>query len=722
MTSVLDLHDIDEGQAERVGGKALALAKMIQHGIAVPSGICIATDAYDDYVGQTGLRERILLEINRKDFREMRWEEMWDASLRIRNMFITTPIPRPLAESLEPHITSRFASRPVVVRSSAPGEDAAKTSFAGLHESYVNVRGAEEVLDRLKLVWASLWSDGALLYRQELSLDVETSRMAVVVQELLSGECSGVAFCRSPNEATQAVIEAVHGLNQGLVDGTVEPDRWVLDRESGRIISHQPANRLQAVLPVGDGVELKPLSEAQASRPPLCDRQVAEVYTLARRCEALFGAEQDVEWTVAGGTLTALQSRAITTPVAGRGDEDRRWYLSLRRSFDNLRALRTRIEDELIPRMIEEADRLSQVDLAPLENGALADEIEARAVAHHTWVGVYWDEFIPFAHGARLFGQVYNDTVRPSDPYEFVDLLRDTEMVSLERNRRLEDLAGQLRADARLAERARLGTIDQETPFMRGLRAFLDAFGDPSRGAAVEERTRERLISLLLEMARRPRTASDAPAKRTESLVEAFLSRFQGEERTRAVELLELARASYRLRDDDNIYLGRVEAQLQAAADEGRARLAARGMAGTGHLDPQDVIAALRDPTFAPKPGGSVQERRREFQLEPRQLTGQPAGPGVATGKARVIRGRADLFEFKADEVLVCDAIDPNMTFVVPLATAIVERRGGMLIHGAIIAREYGRPCVTGVPDAVDLIRTGDRVTVDGYLGIVVVS
>jgi pyruvate,water dikinase len=134
------------------------------------------------------------------------------------------------------------------------------------------------------------------------------------------------------------------------------------------------------------------------------------------------------------------------------------------------------------------------------------------------------------------------------------------------------------------------------------------------------------------------------------------------------------------------------------------------------------VIAALRDPTFTPKPAGPVQERRREFQLEPRQLTGQPAGPGVATGKARVIRGRGDLFEFKADEVLVCDAIDPNMTFVVPLVAAIVERRGGMLIHGAIIAREYGRPCVTGVPDAVDLIQTGDRVTVDGYLGIVVVS
>jgi pyruvate,water dikinase len=87
-----------------------------------------------------------------------------------------------------------------------------------------------------------------------------------------------------------------------------------------------------------------------------------------------------------------------------------------------------------------------------------------------------------------------------------------------------------------------------------------------------------------------------------------------------------------------------------------------------------------------------------------------------------VIIDPADLFAFKAGEILVCDALDPNMTFVVPLAAGIVERRGGMLIHGAIIAREYGLPCVTGVPNATALIPTGEEVTVDGYLGIVTIG
>ena len=94
----------------------------------------------------------------------------------------------------------------------------------------------------------------------------------------------------------------------------------------------------------------------------------------------------------------------------------------------------------------------------------------------------------------------------------------------------------------------------------------------------------------------------------------------------------------------------------------------------------------------------------------------------MAAGKARVVHRHADLEDFAYGEVLVCDAVDPNMTFVVPLSAAVVERRGGMLIHGAIIAREYGLPCVTGIPDVTSLVRTGDLLTVDGYLGIVTVG
>jgi pyruvate,water dikinase len=131
----------------------------------------------------------------------------------------------------------------------------------------------------------------------------------------------------------------------------------------------------------------------------------------------------------------------------------------------------------------------------------------------------------------------------------------------------------------------------------------------------------------------------------------------------------------------------------------------------------KQVLAEVDSGASSSLPGHP--DRPAGDKLQARQLLGQPAGPGIAKGKARVIQQHSDLADFKHSEVLVCDAVDPNITFVVPLATAVVERRGGMLIHGAIIAREYGLPCITGIPDATTLIETGDQITVDGYLGIV---
>ena len=103
-------------------------------------------------------------------------------------------------------------------------------------------------------------------------------------------------------------------------------------------------------------------------------------------------------------------------------------------------------------------------------------------------------------------------------------------------------------------------------------------------------------------------------------------------------------------------------------------------------------------------------------------MIGQPAAPGCVTGLVRIVRDADDIGEFQSGEVVVCDAIQPTMTHLVPLSCAIVERRGGMLIHGAIIARELGIPCVNGISNAVELLDDGEIVTVDGYLGIVTVG
>ena len=112
-----------------LGGKASALARMAQEGLPVPQTICISTDAYAMFMDETGLRAQVLMEYHRKQFDQMRWEEMWDCSLRIQNMFSRTPMPITLAGSLRNEITKSFGSKPVAVRSSAVGEDSAEASF-----------------------------------------------------------------------------------------------------------------------------------------------------------------------------------------------------------------------------------------------------------------------------------------------------------------------------------------------------------------------------------------------------------------------------------------------------------------------------------------------------------------------------------------------------------------------------------------------------------------
>ena len=549
MNVVLSAPEIEATDLSRVGGKALSLAALSQTGFRIPAFICVTTESYNAFLDGTGLRESILLELHRKDFKQMRWEEIWDCATRIRNLFLRKPLPQVLANALRDAVAERFADRPVAIRSSAPDEDTARSSFAGLHASYINVRGTKAILENIRMVWASLWSDAALLYRQELGLDVGRSTMAVVVQELVVGEASGVSFSQSPTDPSQALVESVYGLNQGLVDGDVEPDRWVIDRDFNKLLNHLPARRTRQLAAAEDGLKMVSLSAGIGSQPPLTPEQVMAVYELGLKAERHFGAPQDVEWTLRDGDLYLLQSRPVTTRTPASEGDQRAWYLSLHRSFESLRELRKKIEGQQIPAMIRAAEELSKIDLDRLSDRELALEIRRRWEINNTWVNVYWSDFIPFAHGIRLFGQVYNDRLKPDDPYEFVGLLTHTDMASLERNRLIEALADQVRLRPGLADCLKAGDCGEKAPeFRREIESFIERFGDLSctvtGGTQCEGATRP-LVKILLAMSSRPQAPSGS-RKRTDAgrLSRRFLDSFPESRREEGLELLDLARAS----------------------------------------------------------------------------------------------------------------------------------------------------------------------------------
>ncbi|ERP30684.1 PEP/pyruvate-binding domain-containing protein [Chitinivibrio alkaliphilus] len=679
------INTVRHDQHAEVGGKALSLARLSKAGVSIPLSAVIPAQVYGQYLAETSLGAKLSMELGRKEFSQMRWEELWDAALRIRNLFLTTPLPESLEMQLCAGIEDLFGDRPLVIRSSAPGEDSGQASFAGLHESVVHVRGRKKQLQAVRTVWASLWSDRALLYRQELGLSVEKSRMAVVVQELMAGRVSGVGFSTAPEESQQMAIEAVYGLNQGLVDGSVEPDSWRLHRTTLEIEAYTAAEKTQKLVPRGEGLAVVDTSPHEKTTPVLDSAECVRVAQTLRMLEDTFEAPQDCEWTIRGDDLILLQARPITRQ---RSEDNRQWYLGLHRSMENLKTLQRRIEEEILPAIEATAAAFAEVDPAELSDADLCETFAERLCARREWEEVYRRDCIPMAHGIRLFGAFYTDTVQPDDPFEFMELLRGNSLRAVARNQRLMETARALVETPEAVSSAAVAAIAEEI----GLSVY-------------------QAQGVMMELGAGPVVSQSQGAQELEA---AFRRQFSPEELPVAEEYLAMGRASYRLRDDDNISLEQLLRQVSFAEEEVRRRNAQHPRSDFAALlaqaeKEQDM---LRSPSL-------TDEKSSASTARARQLQGQPASPGIATGVSRVVRTQADLSGFQRGEILVCDAIDPAMTFIVPLAGAIVERRGGMLIHGAIIAREYGIPCVSGVARVADIVETGEELTVDGNLGLV---
>ncbi len=733
---LISLADAAEVDDSLVGGKARQLGRIAKLGHRVPPGFVVTVSAYEMFTREARLADAIRMELGRKPLPEMRWEEIWDAALRIRSAFLVAAMPGPLGESIGMAADSLGVHAKLAVRSSAPGEDSAQRSFAGLHESFLGIQGRAGVLDAVRLVWASLWSDAALLYRQELSLDPARSRMAVIIQKVEEADCSGVAFGRDPRnlELDHQIIEAVPGPCSHLVDGLVDPDRWILSRHSGEVIDYRHGTR----------------EESTPGPSVLESKDLDTVHRVLIQLEKSLGWPPDVEWTGRAERFTLLQARPITT--GSRKEDVREWYLSLRPAPEKLRQLSRRVLHELIPRLEREGRELASEKLEELDDSNLASAIEMRLAGLRRWRQVYRDELIPFAHGVRRLAVYYNDAVRPKDPYEFLGLLRGEPMIASQRNQALDELASIVRGNEQIRrlmseaeadpdpkqwERrlAEMRNRAEARAFLSELEEFEQQFMDT---AFAGERLAERpdlLLSVLLELAGSQEEGSriaraTQPDRHMARDLELRLLQAVGQDRhAEALEVLQTARLSWRLRDDDNLLLGRIESQLLRSIHHAAERLRRQGRltgARPGEADAAVLADALRKPDGGPirlsEPALDASQKPPLPDESPRQLIGQPAAPGIATGLARLVRSAEDLARFRAGEILVCDSIQPNMTHLVGLSSAIIERRGGMLIHGAIIARELGIPCVNGVARATGMLRDGDLVTVDGHLGIVTVG
>ena len=312
MQFVQPLHTLDKNDLPLAGGKGANLGALIQAGLPEPPGFCITTAAYRAFITDNHLEEDIRRILDATQMSDP--VSLESAYTQIQASFRAGQISPILADEIRQgyHVLQNPA-RAVAVRSSATAEDLPDLSFAGQQDTYLNILGEEALLDAVVRCWASLWTGRAIAYRARNQIIQLDTSLAVVVQQMVQSETSGVLFTANPltGRRSETVIEATFGLGEALVSGRVEPDRYVVETASGCILGKEIGAKALVIQgkPAGGTVTLE---RAAFTQPALPDEQILALARLGQQAAACFGSPQDMEWARAGGQWYLVQSRPIT--------------------------------------------------------------------------------------------------------------------------------------------------------------------------------------------------------------------------------------------------------------------------------------------------------------------------------------------------------------------------------------------------------------------------
>ena len=242
-------------------------------------------------------------------------EALHQACTALREELLRRPFPPAVEEALREALPEAVSAGPVSVRSSATLEDLAGAAFAGQHDSFLGVSGAESALEHVKRCWASLWEDRAVRYRHEKGFELTAADMAVVVQEMVDAEVAGVAFSINPvtGEVRHLLVTGAWGLGETVVSGEGEVDQWVIDKATREVVESHVGDKTHAIRQTpGGGTERIDIPEDCWSAPCLTDDELQQLADLVLKVESHYAFPQDVEWAVRDGEVYLLQSRPVT--------------------------------------------------------------------------------------------------------------------------------------------------------------------------------------------------------------------------------------------------------------------------------------------------------------------------------------------------------------------------------------------------------------------------
>lgn len=819
---VIGLHEVDRTQVSLVGGKGAHLGELLRLGVRVPAGFCVTTEAFDRLLADApSLRVKLDALAKAHDRETIR---VLSGEIRQIIEHIETP------SEVRDAITVSLGDGAFAVRSSATAEDLPTASFAGQQDSYLNVVGADAIIERVRRCQASLFTERAVTYRARNGFDHRKVRMAVVVQQMVVPQSSGVMFTADPISGHRRIssIEATAGLGEAHVSGLVNADVYTV--RDAAIVSRQTGRE-----------------------PTLTDEQVLVLSKLGRKIEAHFGQPQDIEWCLVDGDFAFVQSRPITTlfPIPERTDAENRVYLSvghqqmmtdamkpLGLSMFQLTAMRPMfeagsrlfvdvtnelasptkraglfamagksdplirdaletvlergdfirtIEDEAAPAMSSPPPAI-ETDAAIVTGLIERNEasVEALKQALQTKSGVEVFDFIredvetglkrflfdPQSNRALMAGieatwwlndrlqqwlgeKNAADVLTQSVPHnvtsemglsllDVADVIRPhPELVASLQQIEGDDFLDQLPQPARDALQGWLdkygmrcaGEIDLTRPRWHErpstlLPVLLGHLRDFEQGAGKQrfEQGKQEAARKEREVLERLRALPDGEQKAEETRrmidrVRTFIGyreypkygivrRYDAYKRALLAEADRLVEAGVLSERDDAFFLTfdeLREAVRTQTSDAGLIRRRQEAFRSHQTLTPPRVLTS---------DGEAIAGSYRRDDLPPGALAGLAVSAGTVEGRARVILDMAEA-NLEPGDILVTRFTDPSWTPLFVGLKGLVTEVGGLMTHGAVIAREYGLPAVVGVEQATRRIRDGQRIRVEGTAGYV---
>lgn len=328
---VLKFQDITKATEVLVGGKGMNLGACSKiTDVQVPAGFCLTTEAYNKTLAENSEFQQLLYRLSTLTTSDS--DSIREISATIRTLIQNIDIAPEILSAIDASLLDLGEHEAYAVRSSATAEDLPHASFAGQHDTYLNIIGRDEILRHISKCWASLFTERAIIYRIQNQFNHSKVQLAVVVQQMISPDASGILFTADPINSNRKSlsIDASFGLGEALVSGLVSPDSYTVQENT--ITDKIIATKKLAIYSLKEGgTETHALEKSQQTEQTLTDQQILQLAKLGRKIEAYFGKPQDIEWCLVDDVFYIVQSRPITTlyPIPEVNEPGNRVYISV---------------------------------------------------------------------------------------------------------------------------------------------------------------------------------------------------------------------------------------------------------------------------------------------------------------------------------------------------------------------------------------------------------